>query len=158
MIRFFILNLHTNCNLDFAMSNIIKHNGVIECINGEHIRVRILQSSACSSCQAKSICSSSECKEKLIDVYCQNYSIYNIGENVNVCASEKMGRKAVVIAFVIPLIILCSCIFISTTLFKSNELIAIVIALLLLAIYYLCLSKNRTRISKDFAFWIERKQ
>ena len=47
------------------MSKTIEHTGVIESINGNQIRVKIVQSSACSSCQVKSMCSSSESKEKL---------------------------------------------------------------------------------------------
>ena len=49
------------------MTNIIKHQGTVEHIEGTHVQVRIIQTSACSSCSAKSLCHSSESKEKLID-------------------------------------------------------------------------------------------
>ena len=51
------------------MNNNIKHLGIVESIDGSHVRVKILQSSACSSCSAKSHCNVSETKEKIIDIH-----------------------------------------------------------------------------------------
>ena len=95
------------------MNGKIEHNGIIEHIDGKHIKVRIVQSSACSSCQAKAICSSSESKEKVVDIYVNSSENYAISEQVNVCASETMGRNAVILAFVIPLIVMIICITLS---------------------------------------------
>jgi len=140
------------------MSGKIEHNGIIEHINGKHIKVRIVQSSACSSCQAKAICSSSESKEKIIDVFSYASSNYKIGENVKVCASESMGRNAVILAFVIPLIVMMIWITISIKCLMMNEPMSIAISLMFLALYYWMLSINKKRISKKFAFWIEKPQ
>lgn len=138
------------------MSGKIEHNGIIVHIDGKHIRVRIVQSSACSSCQAKTICSSSESKEKIIDVFSYASSNYKIGENVKVCASESMGRNAVIFAFVIPLIVMMIWISISIKCLMMNEPMSIVISLMFLALYYWMLSINKKRISRKFAFWIEK--
>ena len=51
------------------MADIIKHRGIVEKIDGSHIVVRIVQTSACSACSAKGLCNASESKEKQIDVY-----------------------------------------------------------------------------------------
>ena len=51
------------------MSDLIKHQGIVEKVDGMHVKVRIVQTSACSSCSAKGLCNASESKEKLIDVY-----------------------------------------------------------------------------------------
>ena len=138
------------------MNGKISHKGVIEHINGKHIKVRIIQSSACSSCQAKAICSSSESKEKIIDIYDSSVEDYSIGENVNVCASETMGRNAVILAFVLPLALILIWIILSVTYIKISELISIGGAFLLLTLYYTTLYFNRKRISKTFSFWIEK--
>ena len=138
------------------MNGKIEHNGIIEHIDGKHIKVRIVQSSACSSCQAKAICSSSESKEKVVDIYVNSSENYAIGEQVNVCASETMGRNAVILAFVIPLIVMLICITLSIRYLMINELISIAISLMFLALYYWMLSISKNRISKKFSFWIEK--
>lgn len=138
------------------MNGQIEHNGIIEHIDGKHIKVRIVQSSACSSCQAKAICSSSESKEKVVDIYVNSSENYAIGEHVNVCASETMGRNAVILAFVIPLIVMIICITLSIRYLMINELISIAISLMFLALYYWILSISKNRISKKFSFWIEK--
>lgn len=138
------------------MNGKIEHNGIIEHIDGKHIKVRIVQSSACSSCQAKAICSSSESKEKVVDIYVNSSENYAIGEQVNVCASETMGRNAVILAFVIPLIVMIICITLSIRYLMINEVISIAISLIFLALYYWILSISKNRISKKFSFWIEK--
>lgn len=138
------------------MDGKINHRGIIEYINGKHIKVRIVQSSACASCEAKAICSSSESKEKVVDIYVNSSENYALGEQVNVCASEKMGRNAVILAFVIPLIVMIICITLSIRYLMINELISIAISLMFLALYYWILSISKNRISKKFSFWIEK--
>ena len=50
------------------MADIIKHQGIVENINSSHIKVRIVQTSACAACSAKGHCASADTKEKIIDV------------------------------------------------------------------------------------------
>ena len=138
------------------MDGKINHRGIIEYINGKHIKVRIVQSSACASCEAKAICSSSESKEKVVDIYVNSSENYAIGEQVNVCASETMGRNAVILAFVIPLIVMIICITLSIRYLMINELISIAISLMFLALYYWILSISKNRISKKFSLKIEK--
>ena len=138
------------------MDGKINHRGIIEYINGKHIKVRIVQSSACASCEAKAICSSSESKEKVVDIYVNSSENYAIGEQVNVCASEKMGRNAVILAFVIPLILMMICITLSIKYLMINELMSIAISLMFLALYYWILSISKKKKKKKFSFWIEK--
>ena len=80
------------------MADIIKHRGRVESVNGSHIVVRIIQTSACSACSIKGHCNASESKEKLIDVYEANAS-YQVGEEVVLCGTTSMGMQAVFLAF-----------------------------------------------------------
>lgn len=138
------------------MNGKIDHKGIIENIDGKHVTVRIVQSSACSSCQAKAMCQSSESKEKLIDVYTSDFASYEVGEKVNVCASESMGRNAILLAFALPLVVMVGWIVFSIKVLSIGEVATILIALALLGGYYFCLSRNKSRIGKKFAFWIEK--
>ena len=68
------------------MSNKIKHAGVVDGVEGECVRVRILQSSACSACKVAAHCNASETKEKIIDVMDADASHYQKGDQVMVVA------------------------------------------------------------------------
>lgn len=50
------------------MTNIITHQGIVENISGSQVFVRIIQTSACSTCSVKGHCSSADSKEKVIEV------------------------------------------------------------------------------------------
>ena len=63
------------------MANTIKHQGIVENINGSHLQVRIIQTSACASCSVKGHCTSADTKEKLVDVADANAASYQPGIN-----------------------------------------------------------------------------
>lgn len=138
------------------MKDIIDHIGVVETIENTHVRVKILQSSACSACQAKSLCASAEQKEKIVDVWDDEADRLTVGDEVRVCASMSMGRNAVVLAFVVPLVLMVVWLVVVLRVLSMGELAAIGGVLLLLLIYYIGLWAVRNRLSRSFAFWIEK--
>lgn len=138
------------------MKDIIDHIGVVETIENTHVRVKILQSSACSACQAKSLCASAEQKEKIVDVWDDEADRLTVGDEVRVCASMSMGRNAVVLAFVVPLVLMVVWLVVALRVLSMGELTAIGGVLLLLLIYYIGLWAVRNRLSRSFAFWIEK--
>ena len=112
------------------MADIIKHKGIVERIEeGGHIVVRIVQTSACSSCSAKGLCNASESKEKLIDVYDRQVSC-QIGEEVVVCGTTSMGMQAVLLAFGLPLVLMMIALFITMRITDGDALWSAMIALL----------------------------
>ena len=118
------------------MTDKIKHLGIVESIDGSRLKVRILQTSACSSCSVKGHCSASEAKEKLIDVYnvlglsCQS------GQHVVISGTVSMGMKAVLLAFVIPFLVLVVSLFVCMML-TNDEMTSALISLCMLIPYYL---------------------
>ena len=80
------------------MADIIKHRGIVEKVEGSHVVVRIVQTSACAACSAKGLCNASESKEKQIDVYEVN-APYQVGEEVVLIGTTSMGMRAVALAF-----------------------------------------------------------
>ena len=48
------------------MADTIKHQGIVENINGTHLQVRIVQTSACAACSIKGHCTSADAKEKVL--------------------------------------------------------------------------------------------
>mgnify|MGYP002853289301 FL=1 len=138
------------------MGKKIEHEGIIESIDGSHIQVKILQSSACSSCQVKSMCATAESQEKLIDIYTPLSKDYSVGERVKACGTLTMGRNAVLLAFVLPLALIVISVLCGLYVFNLSEQLTIVSVLVALAIYYLIIHSLRSRLSKQFSFWIEK--
>jgi sigma-E factor negative regulatory protein RseC len=136
------------------MANIIEHRGTVENINGSHIQVRIVQTSACSTCSIKGHCNASESKEKLIDVYDQNATDFHIGQNVMVMGTTSMGMQAVILAFGVPFIVLFITLY-TTMQITDNELISALVGLSSLIPYYIILYINKGRLRKKFSFDIK---
>lgn len=138
------------------MKETIEHQGVVESVEGEHVRVNILQVSACSGCKARSLCSTSESKEKIIDVYEQGAAQkYRPGDEVKVCGTLSMGKQAVRLAFGIPLLLTAVWMLIAMAWLRMNELLAVGVLTLLLVVYFYTLYINKDKMAKRFAFWIE---
>ena len=139
------------------MADIIKHRGIVEKVDGSHIVVRIVQTSACSSCSAKGLCNASESKEKQIDVYEVNPS-YQIGEEVMVCGTTSMGMRAVLLAFGVPLLILVLALGVSMKLTGEDALLSSGIALVSVVPYYIAIYFCKDKLNRTFSFTIEKKQ
>ena len=131
------------------MTDKIKHLGIVESIDGSRLKVRILQTSACSSCSVKGHCSASEAKEKLIDVYnvlglsCQS------GQHVVISGTVSMGMKAV-----IPFLVLVVSLFVCMML-TNDEMTSALISLCMLIPYYLIIYLCRGKLSRTFTFTLE---
>ena len=64
------------------MSTIITHKGRVKQIDNTRIQVQIMQASACSACEAKSLCHSAESKEKMIEVHAADAADFEVGQEV----------------------------------------------------------------------------
>lgn len=134
----------------------IRHIGVIEKIEDRHMVVRIVQYSACSECNAKAYCSSSDKKEKFLDVYYFKGN-FRVGERVIISGKQSSGLKAVLIAYVVPLILMvCGMALGFYCLFPGNEGISALIALGLPLLYYLFLYPFRNFLQKRFVFLVNK--
>ena len=136
------------------MANTIKHQGIVENINGSHLSVRIIQTSACAACSVKGHCSSADSKDKIIDIIDTAASSYRVGEKVMVIGETSMGMMAVVLAFIIPFILLIFSLFLFMALME-NELYSALLSLAILIPYYFILWLNKTRLKQKFSFTIK---
>lgn len=127
----------------------IRHEGIVECMGPESCHVRILQASACSSCSARSLCRSSESKEKVIEVR-GYYPTLHVGDKVTISGSVRQGLRASMLAYVVPLVLMLIVLFAGTHL--GGEGIGALSALLMLAIYYGILYLMRHKLGKQFKF------
>lgn len=138
------------------MTDIIKHRGRVEKVEGSHVVVRIVQTSACSACSIKGHCNASESKEKLIDVFEVNAS-YQIGEEVVLLGTTSMGMQAVLLAFGVPLVILIVALGVTMHLTKGDALISSLVGLLSIVPFYFAIHFNKDKLKKTFSFTIEKQ-
>ena len=122
------------------MAQDIRHQGVVDSIDGQSVIVRITQLSACGGCQARNICNAAESKDKLVEVEYSGAESLSPGQTVTVAAGERMGMTAVMLAFGLPVLLLIIALVAAMALTGSEKIGAV--ALL------------RDRIKKDFQFRI----
>lgn len=135
------------------MESEFRHEGTVSSIEGDVVTVNILQHSACSSCQARSICRTSESKEKTVCVKTCDAGLYRVGQSVVVTGSVHQGMSAVLVAFGIPLLLVLATVVIGKALDFSDALSA-GLALAVLVPFYAVLFLLRDRIGKRFQFEI----
>ena len=136
------------------MDELIRHTGIVSGINGELAHVQIVQSSACSSCKAKSMCMSTESQQKEMDAVM--LEPLQVGDRVEVEVREHLAWKAVLLAYVLPFIVMMSVIAVLDVLTGWDEAIVGTIALCSIALYYLVLSQFKHRLQKQFTFTVRK--
>jgi len=137
-------------------NNRIRHSGVIDAIEGECVRVRILQTSACAACKIAGHCNASESKEKIVDVYGVTDSTrFKLGDSVIVSASVSMAMQALLYGFGLPFVVLVGVLF-TVYAFTSDESLSALMGLAALIPYYILLYILRDRMRGKMLFEIER--
>lgn len=137
-------------------TNLISHLGTIKSINNQHLVVKIISQTACASCHAKGACTSNDQTEKEIEIT-QKEGSFSIGEQVEVVTTSTQGYKALLYAYLLPLIILVFSLIIFLSLIKA-EAIAALGSILLLFPYYLLLYYFRHRLKDSFHFTVQKLQ
>ena len=126
----------------------IKHDGIVIAVNGDGtVLVRIVQTSACASCKAKAMCASAESKEK--EILAIGDGLLAIGDEAEVVVQQKMGWKAVLLAYMLPFVVMMSVVAIGNWLLaigdgplamgKNGEAIIGTAALCAMGVYYIVL-------------------
>ncbi len=132
----------------------VSHEGVVERITGDLIRVRFIAHSACAACHAKGVCAVSGSEEKYVDVL-NGSSGYAVGDRVEVMLEEKQGFRALAYGYVFPLVILLVVLFILSEL-TGREGFSALIAIGSLVPYYFIVWLCRKRLSGKFDFRIQK--
>lgn len=127
--------------------------GIVKTIHDGKLEVQITRNSACSTCHAKGACTSQDVKEQIITITDYSDGLKE-GDAVSIIADSSLGMKAVLYAFVIPLVIL-----ISTALLLNShgtaEDIMVCILLGLLVLYGSVLRMLRGYFARVFSFRAE---
>lgn len=152
----------------------IKHDGIIIALNEDGTAlVRIVQTSACAACKAKAMCASAESAEKEMRVTLlmdngrpAGYGVldadkplleYKVGDEVEVMVQQKMGWKAVLLAYLLPFFVMLAVIFIGNALWNVREEILGTVALCAMALYYIVLGMFKDKLQKEFSFTARKR-
>ena len=137
------------------MSNKITHSGVVERVEGDCVKVRIVQTSACAACKVASHCNAAESKVKIVDVLTPDSSAYRAGEEVVVSASKDVANRALLLGFGLPFLLLLGVLVVMLRL-TSEQGLAALGAIGALIPYYILLWLMRDRIRQQISFRIEK--
>ena len=179
-----VLSLHTFLQ---SKRKMIKHDGIIIALNEDGTAlVRIVQTSACSACKAKAMCASAESAEKEMTAVLlsdngrsMGYGVldadkplleYKVGDAVEVMVQQRMGWKAVVLAYLLPFFVMLAVMFVGNGLLAmgdgatgllgdeaKREAVLGTVALCAMAVYYLVLGLFKDKLQKEFSFTAKKK-
>ena len=149
----------------------IKHDGIIIALNEDGTAlVRIVQTSACAACKAKAMCASAESAEKEMTVVLLDDEQWAVGDEVEVMVQQKMGWKAVMLAYLLPFFVMLAVMFIGNGLLAmgdgaigllgdeaKREAVLGTVALCAMALYYLVLGMFKDKLQKEFSFTARKK-
>lgn len=145
----------------------IKHDGIVIAVNSDGtVRVRIVQTSACAACKAKAMCASAESKEKEIVALFVGKEAkrregerqdIKLGDEVVVMVQQKMGWKAILLAYMLPFIVMMTVVAIGNGLLGIREEVIGTAALCAMGVYYIVLGFFKDKIQKDFSFTARKK-
>lgn len=137
----------------------IDERGVVTGIDrsrGE-LKVRIEPNMDCGSCPASKLCGAASGKGTEVTVAVGNVSGYRTGDRVVVRGTERMHRKAIMLATVLPCIALIA-VMVAVYLLTGNQLTAALSGMGSMVVFFLALYLCRNRIAHEFVFeLVERK-
>ena len=134
----------------------IKHDGIVIAVNGDGtVLVRIVQTSACAACKAKAMCASAESKEK--EIVAIGDGLLAVGDEAEVIVQQKMGWKAILLAYMLPFIVMITVVAIGNGQLGIREEVIGTVALCAMGVYYIILGFFKDKIQKDFSFTARKK-
>lgn len=135
---------------------IIEHEGVVESVERNAVRVRITSRSACGACKARQACGMAESQEKIVVVVTDRAQEYLPGEAVLVGVRKKAGRIAVLLAYGGALVVLLAALVVTIVVCGASDGVGLVAALGSVVLYYLLLWVFRRRIEHTIQFTITK--
>lgn len=131
----------------------IEHEGVVDQVSDDKIKVKLMSVSACASCHTRGACSMSESQEKEIEV--ERRGDFKPGDRVIIEGAGWQGLAATWWAYVLPVLLVLTTLIITYTI-SGREGLAGFFSLLILLPYYLVLKISDKIMSKSFHFTIKQ--
>lgn len=133
----------------------VSHRGNVVSVGEGRVSVQIVSESACSSCRASGLCGASEARKKIVEATVLGGQKYSVGDEVEVFLAKKMGLRAVLFSYVIPLGILLILVL-SLSRIGLGELACGLASVGGIAVYYLILYFCRDRLAEGYVFYVRK--
>lgn len=137
------------------MENNIRHEGVVQSIDGLNVMVKMTVGSACAGCHAKGVCGAAESRDKVVKAVNINNLDLSVGDTVAVEMRQGLAMKAVVICYLVPFVVLFAS-FCLMYLVCKVEWVNVAVSLGLTALYFVLLWFFRKRIEKNVTFVVTK--
>jgi sigma-E factor negative regulatory protein RseC len=137
------------------MENNIRHEGVVQSIDGLNVMVKMTVGSACAGCHAKGVCGAAESRDKVVNAVNINNLDLSVGDTVAVEMRQGLAMKAVVICYLVPFVVLFAS-FCLMYLVCKVEWVNVAVSLGLTALYFVLLWFFRKRIEKNVTFVVTK--
>jgi len=131
------------------MNNGVSHDGVVTDIQGRMVTVQFVQSSACSGCHARQMCTSGDSKQREVVAECWGHS-FQVGDKVTISVSQQLARTAMWYAFGLPAVLVLAALFPFIAL--MGDMWACLSLLGLIAVYYTVFYQMRDKLERRVCF------
>lgn len=133
----------------------ISHSGIVVRSDNNKVYVKIVSKSACSGCHAKQACGVSDQAEKIIEVNTNEFSNYNVNDDVIVSISQDSTVLVVILAYILPtIVIIATLLILSMSGIEDN--ISGIITLIFVFCYFFMLFLFKNRINNKIKITISK--
>lgn len=132
-----------------------RRQGVVTSVKPGLLVVRITQLSACSGCHAKDFCCSTDCKDHYLNIETSSEGFVP-GDSVLVEGESAIGRMAVLLSFVLPLILLVISLVLGALVLQLSEPLTALVAVGALVLYYGILYLCNPRLKRLVRFGVHK--
>ena len=136
-------------------SGTIRQSATVIRVDATQIEVEVCRPEACAACKAKSVCSEGGGQGKRMTLANDGQG-YQLGEQITLVMRRSAGLKAVVIAYLVPVILVVAALLVFQTL-QIKETVAAISTLVLLGLYFLVIRLLRGRLNRELTIEIEKE-
>lgn len=133
----------------------IEHQGRVTAVDPESgiVTVSLIEEADCGECPAGKLCSNFSPDRNVVRVPVVNPSDYQKGEFVTLRGTERLHRKAIMLATVIPTVALLI-VMIGMFLLTGSQLVACLCGIGAMILFFVGLYLLRNRLAHEFVFEI----
>ena len=136
-------------------SGTIRQSATVIRVDAAEIEVEVCRPEACAACKAKSVCSEGGGEGKRMTLVNDGQG-YRVGEQIQLVMRRSAGLKAVVIAYLVPVVLVVAALLIFQATPMSDTTAAL-LTLGILVLYFVIIRLLRGRIHNQLTIEIEKE-
>lgn len=137
------------------LSGTIRQSATVIRVDAAEIEVEVCRPEACAACKAKSVCSEGGGEGKRMTLVNDGQG-YQVGEQIQLVMRRSAGLKAVVIAYLVPVVLVVAALLIFQATPMSDTTAAL-LTLGILVLYFVIIRLLRGRINNQLTIEIEKE-